>query len=537
MNIENKKVAYFSMEYAIHQSLKIYSGGLGFLAGSHMRSAHDLQQNMTGIGILFSNGYHDQVRDSNGYMEPKFIRKRYSYLRDLGILFSITVHGAPVQVKVYFLSPEVFGTAPIYLLTTDIPENDFLGRSISFRLYDRDLAAKIAQFMLLGIGGAKLLDVIKEDPEIYHLNEGHGLALAFYLYSKFKNINEVKKRVVFTTHTPEKAGNEEIDIKLLDEMGFFSGFAAEEIKGITQTKDNTLNFTVTALRMSKIANGVSEIHRSVANDMWGGNEGICKIISITNAQSKKFWMDGILEDCLNKNDDEGLIKRKSELKAELVETVADQTGKLFDPNILTIVWARRLAHYKRADLILKDFERFVKLTTRAEDPIQVIWAGKTYPEDYTAIDMFNRLIDRVNNLPRCAVLLGYELKLSSVLKRGADVWLNTPRFGREASGTSGMTAAMNGTVNFSIPDGWVPEFARHGENSFIIPVSTTASYEKKDTEENKSLMNILENEVIPLYYHNKEKWLAIMKTSMKEVVPGFDSERMVKEYYERLYNS
>lgn len=536
MKVENKKVAYFSMEYAIHQSLKIYSGGLGFLAGSHMRSAHDLRQQMTGIGILYSNGYHDQVHDTNGYMEAKFIRKRYAYLQDLGILFDFTVHGTPVKVKVYFLAPEIFGTAPIYLLTTDIPENDYLSRSISFRLYDRDLAARIAQYMLLGIGGAKLLEAIKLEPDIYHLNEGHGLAAAFFLYAKFKNLEEVKKRVVFTTHTPEKAGNEEIDVKLLEEMGFFSGIAAEEIKTITRTKTSTLNYTVTALRMSKRANGVSKIHGSVANNMWAGNEGICEIISITNAQNKKFWMDGILENCLARNDDEGLLKRKSEFKTELFDIVADQTGKLFDKNILTIVWARRFTHYKRADLMLKDFERFLRLTTRPEDPIQVIWAGKTYPEDYTAIDMFNRLIDRTNSLSRCAVLVGYELKLSALLKKGADVWLNTPRLGREASGTSGMTAAMNGTVNFSIPDGWVPEFAHHGENSFIIPADTTASYDKRDVAESLSLMTILENEIIPVYYHNKHKWLSIMKASMKDVLPMFDSDRMAREYHDKLYN-
>ncbi|HXA01261.1 MAG TPA: hypothetical protein VNW99_04690, partial [Cytophagaceae bacterium] len=180
MNDVNKKVAYFSMEYAVDQSLKIYSGGLGFLAGSHMRSAYDLRQNMIGIGILYAYGYYDQVRNTEGYMEAKFIKKRYSFLKDTGIIFTITIHGAPVYVKVYSLPSEFFDTVPMYLLTTDIPENDFLSRSISFRLYDSNLAAKIAQFMLLGIGGAKLLEILKEEPEIYHLNEGHGLPLLFY---------------------------------------------------------------------------------------------------------------------------------------------------------------------------------------------------------------------------------------------------------------------------------------------------------------------------------------------------------------------
>jgi starch phosphorylase len=532
--MKTKKIAYLSMEYALHQSLKIYSGGLGFLAGSHMRSAYDLQQDITGIGILYTNGYHDQVRNMDGYMEVKFVRKRYSYLRDTGIRFTITIHGAPVHVKAYFLPPEVFETAPVYLLTTDLPENDFLARSVSFRLYDNDLAAKIAQYILLGVGGAKLLEILHKEPDLYHLNEGHGLPLLFYLYSKFHDVNEVRKRVVFTTHTPEKAGNDEIDIKLLDEMSFFSGVPVDEVKQIAHVNDSTLNFTVTALKMSRIANGVSKIHGSVANQMWGEHDGVCKIISITNAQNKKVWMDAGLCKSLENNDDATFVNRKDELKQELLEIVADQTGKLFDRNILTVVWARRFTAYKRADLILKDLERFVSLVARPLEPVQVIWAGKTYPEDHASVYQFNRLISRVQGLSRCAVLTGYEMKLSSVLKKGADVWLNTPRFSREASGTSGMTAAMNGAINFSIPDGWVPEFARHGENAFVIPVSQNP--EKSDAEESKSLMDILEKEIIPLYYHDKEKWLAIQKTAAREAIQRFDSDRMAREYEEQLYN-
>jgi len=535
-SFENKKVAYFSMEFAVHQSLKIYSGGLGFLAGSHMRSAHELKQNLVGVGILYSNGYHDQIRNADGYMENRFIKKRYSYLKDTGKLFSIIIHGASVKVRAYLLAPEVFGTVPIYLLTTDIPENDFLSRSISFRLYDNDLAAKIAQFILLGVGGAKLLEIMNEEPDVYHMNEGHGLALTFYLYSKLKNLDEVRKRVVFTTHTPEKAGNAEIELKLLHEMGFFGSIPLDEVKRLANPKGDTLNFTVTALRMSRIANGVSKIHQSVATEMWGKNKGVCTILSITNAQNKNFWMDRELEDSLNKNETDSLLRRKKKLKEELFEIVADQTGKLFDTDVLTIVWARRFTSYKRAGLILKDFERFQKLVTQIDKPIQVIWAGKTYPEDYAAIYEFNRLINTTSELRRCAVLVGYELKLSAVLKKGADVWLNTPRYSREASGTSGMTAAMNGTINFSIPDGWVPEFASHGENAFVIPVSKSTSTETQDTEESMSLLDILENEIIPMYYDEKEKWVNIMKNSMKDVLPIFNSGRMAKEYYEKLYN-
>jgi len=319
-------------------------------------------------------------------------------------------------------------------------------------------------------------------------------------------------------------------------MGFFSSIPLDEVKRIANAKGDTLNFTVTALRMAKIANGVSRIHQRVATEMWGKNEGVSKIISITNAQNKNFWMDKELEESLIKNDIGSLIRRKKKLKEELFEIVADQTGKLFDSDVLTIIWARRFTSYKRAGLILKDFERFQNLVTRTDKPIQVIWAGKTYPEDYAAIYEFNRLINTTSELKRCAVLVGYELRLSAILKKGADVWLNTPKYTREASGTSGMTAAMNGAINFSIPDGWVPEFARNRENAFVIPVSKSTSTDTQDTEESMSLLDILKNEIVPMYYDEKEKWVNIMKNSMKDVLPNFDSGRMAKEYYEKLYN-
>lgn len=535
MDSDIKKVAYFSMEYAIDQSLKIYSGGLGFLAGSYFKSTYALNKNILGIGILYTNGYYDQVRNYEGYMEVKYARKRYSFLKDTGIIFPVTVHGNTVWVKAYLLPSEIFHTSPIYLLTTDIPQNDFLSRSISFRLYDSNLAAKIAQFMLLGIGGGKLVDILNYEPDVYHLNEGHGLPLIFHLLSKYKNPDEVRKRLVFTTHTPEKAGNDEIPVKLLEEMSFFDALSAGQAKELVGEKGDVFNFTLTALRMSRKANGVSEIHGKVANAMWGGNAGVPKIISITNSQSREFWMDKELEKHFQSGDDAAFLKRKQHLKNLLFKIVADQTGKLFREDVCTIVWARRVTWYKRPDLLIRDFNRFMHLVNNQEYPIQIIWAGKTYPEDYGSIDMFNKLVSLTNDLPNCTVLTGYEMSLSASLKKGADVWLNTPRYTREASGTSGMSAAMNGAVNLSIPDGWVPEFAKHGENSFVIPVDPTASYAKQDEEDNKNLLDILEQEVIPVYYNDKPRWVKIMKSSMKDVVPKFDSERMVHEYFEKLY--
>lgn len=531
-----KPVAYFSMEFAIDQPLKIYSGGLGFLAGSHLRSAYELQQNLIGIGILWKKGYYDQERNQDQTLKVSFRDKDYSFLTDTGIMFPILIHGARVFVKAFLLKADVFKSAPLFLLSTDVPENDYLAQTISHRLYDPNETTRIAQSILLGVGGAKLLDILGRETEIYHMNEGHALPLCFYLLDKYKDLNEVKKRVVFTTHTPEKAGNEEHSMPLLNAMGFFNGITQREVEDLVAPENGILNYTLTALRMAKRANGVSQLHGEVARKMWADYPGICEITAITNAQNQAYWIDPDLSMALLKDNDKVLISRKKELKFKLFRTVANQTGKLFDENVLTIVWARRFAGYKRANLLLHDFERFLRLANNKKYPIQVIWAGKPYPEDFSAINIFNEIYWKTKELPNCTVVTGYELWMSGYLKRGSDVWLNNPRLYHEASGTSGMTAAMNGSINLSIPDGWVPEFAQDGENSFLIPTADDKlTPEQKDHIEAENLLDLLENKVIPMYYDTPDKWLKMMKTSMRGVVPQFDSARMANEYYERMY--
>ncbi|HMT71366.1 MAG TPA: alpha-glucan family phosphorylase [Saprospiraceae bacterium] len=533
----SKSVAYFSMEFAIDQSLKIYSGGLGFLAGSHMRSAFELKQNLVGIGMLWKYGYYDQVRSINGAMKADYVQKYYSFLTDTGIVFPVEVHSAIVYVKAYLLKPEVFGTAPIFLLSTDIEQNDNISRTITNRLYDANESTRIAQSIVLGIGGAKLMEILDMGTEIYHMNEGHAVPLCFYLYSKFKNIDEVRRRVVFTTHTPEEAGNEQRSFELLSKMSFFNGLSDDEVRKVAGIEGNSLNYTLTALRFAKIANGVSKMHGEVSREMWSGFSDICEITSITNAQNKKYWKDDALEKAMEENDDKALATRKKEMKKDLFKIVADQTGKIFDEDVLTLVWARRYAGYKRADLIASDVERFAKLIKNSELPIQIIWAGKPYPEDYTAIDTFNHLFQKTLANPNIAVLTGYELGLSAALKKGSDVWLNNPRLYREASGTSGMTAAMNGSVNFSIPDGWIPEFAKHGVNSFIIePADRNLPQAEQDSIECSRLMDILEKEILPMYYSKPKSWANIVKNGMRDVAPAFESGRMAKEYYTLLFN-
>ena len=279
------------------------------------------------------------------------------------------------------------------------------------------------------------------------------------------------------------------------------------------------------------------MHGEVANRMWENCEGKSEIISITNAQNRRFWGDKEMTSSLDEHEDYALIGRKKHLKRSLFNIVADQTGKMFSPDILTIVWARRFAEYKRPGLLKHDFARFKRLLERTEQPIQVIWAGKPYPFDTNAVNAFNELIHISCGLKNMAVLVGYELELSRILKKGSDVWLNTPRVSREASGTSGMSASMNGSIHFSTNDGWHPEFAKHGINAFTIPsIDHSTPVEVQDYEDNKNMMNILENEIIPMYYNKPEQWMQIVKTAMSDIIPAFDSGRMANEYYVKMYN-
>lgn len=537
-NAYTKKVAYFSMEFAVHQPLKIYSGGLGFLAGSHMRSAYELKQNLVGIGILWKYGYYDQARNQDQTLQVQWNEKIYNFLEDTGIKFQINIHEHPVWVKAWYLNPETFKSAPMFLLSTDLPENDYVSQTICHRLYDANVATKVAQFILLGVGGAKLIDELGFKPDVYHLNEAHAISSAFYLYNKFGTLEEVKKRLVFTTHTPEEAGNEKHDIYLCEKMSYFCGIPLNEVRKLTGIYDDQFNHSLAALRFARHSNWVSALHGEVSRKMWSHYEGIAPITHITNAQNWRYWADKQLYFSMDEGNEERFDDRKQYLKRRAFDLVADQTGKLFDPNVLTIVWARRFAGYKRAELITRDLDRFNALLSNKKYPVQIIWAGKPYPVDYPAISDFNNLVHLSKNYKNVAVCTGYELALSKRLKQAADVWLNNPRVPREASGTSGMTAAMNGAVNFSTFDGWICEFANHGNNSFIVPpVDYTAMHvQEQDQYDLDQMYEILERQILPLYYDNFPVWRQITQNGMRDVRFQFDSNRMAHEYYELMYN-
>ena len=536
----SKKVAYFSMEFAIDQALKIYSGGLGFLAGSHMRSGYNLKQDLVGIGILWKFGYYDQARNHDQTLHPTWTKKMYSFLEDTGIKFQIDIHDAPVWVKVWYLNPETFKTAPIFLLSTDVPENDHISKTICHRLYDANESTKLAQYILLGKGGAKLLDELNLERDIYHLNEAHGLPAAFYLLRKYGgDLQKVKEKLVFTTHTPEEAGNEKHNAYHCHQMSYFSGYSLNEVKAIEGEDDDMFNHSLCALRMARIANGVSQLHGVVSNEMWGKYPNICEIKAITNAQDYKYWADKPLYNARDERKDEEFDFIKKYIKKRTFRIVADQCGKLFDSNVFTMVWARRFAGYKRADLLLQDKERFTKLLSNKRYPVQIIFAGKPYPMDYSAISTFNNLVEESKNHKNMAVLTGYELSLSKSLKQGSDVWLINPRVLREASGTSGMTASMNASVNLSTDDGWIPEFAKNGVNSFVVPKADYANMSVYDVDhyDMNKLYDILENEILPMYYDRPNEWRQVVKNAMDDVKVQFNSDRMADEYYKLIYNS
>jgi glycogen phosphorylase len=533
----SKRVAYFSMEFAVHQPLKIYSGGLGFLSGSHMRSAYELRQNLIGIGILWKYGYYDQARNQDQTLQVQWNEKIYNFLEDTGIKFQIQIHEHPVWVKAMYLNPETFKSAPLFLLSTDLPENDYVSQTITHRLYDANVATKVAQFILLGVGGAKLIDELNFNPELYHLNEAHAISSAFYLYKKYGSAAEVKKRMVFTTHTPEEAGNEKHDIHLCEKMSYFCGMKLDDVRKLTGMEGDQFNHSLAALRFAKLANGVSQLHGEVSRKMWGKYKDICEIKAITNAQNWYYWADKQLYNFMNENNNAGFDDRKTYLKKRAFDIVADQTGKLMNKDVFTIVWARRFAGYKRAELITRDQERFERLLSNKKYPVQIIWAGKPYPVDYPAISDFNNLVHLSKRYDNVAVCTGYELGLSKRLKQASDLWLNNPRVPREASGTSGMTAAMNGAVNCSTNDGWICEFINHGNNGFVVPpidYENISVHEQDEYDLNK-LYEILENQVLPLYYDNHEVWRQIVHNGMRDVRFQFDSNRMAKEYYDIMY--
>jgi glycogen phosphorylase len=531
-------VAYFCMEYGIDQSMRLYAGGLGILAGDYIKAAGNLKLPMVAVGLLYQYGYYDQIIGSNGNVAIQYSQRHYNFLKDTGVRVTVQVHGHDVKVAAYELPPNIFGTCPLYLLSTNLPENDELSKSITHNLYEGIEATRLAQEIILGVGGVKVLHTLGHKIDTYHFNEGHAVLAGFELIREFMEEGmtfeeahvAARKKIVFTTHTPVKAGNEEHPLSLMTKMTCFPGnISYEQAKLIG---GDPFNMTVAGLKLSSLANGVSQLHAETARKMWSWVDDACPIIGITNAIHRESWQDP--QFALTKTPAQAL-NRKDEMRAELVEYIREQMGILLDKDVLTICWARRFADYKRAWLILKDKERLKKLLD--DHKIQIIFAGKPHPDSRDAHELFNDILALSRELQGLVILPGYEIALSRILKQGSDIWLNCPRRPLEASGTSGMSAGLNGALHFSTFDGWWVEGYIPGQTGWVIgDDQVPETVEEQDQKDYRSMMDTLENEIIPMFYGNQQEWGRRMLLARHVAESQFTSNRMILEYYARLYS-
>jgi len=601
-----KPVAYFSMEYGLHETLPIYSGGLGVLSGDHLKEASDLGLPFIAVGFMYAQGYFSQRITEDGWQEAENNPLTFEYLP----VALVTKDGKPVTISFDFpdrkLKAQIWevrvGRVPLYLLDSNVEGNSDYDRLLTARLYWSDLDRRVMQEVLLGIGGVRALRTLGYDPAVWHMNEGHASFLTLErireqvaLGTAFTDAADKNRgQNVFTTHTPVPAGNDEFPLWLIDKyLGSYWGeLGLTREQFVDVAKHNTshgdmYSMPVLALKLSGGSNGVSKLHGEVSRDMWKflWNDRAVKDVPIqhvTNGVHTRNWMarrmNLLLEkylgaDWYNNLDDHSLLQKidqipdkdlwavhlhlKRKLAFYLKERVRDRwtnggfhpvqvvaSGVLINPYALTIGFARRFATYKRASLILSDVERLLELINRPNMPVQIIFAGKAHPADDPGkklIQQVYRTVKKAETGGRIVFIEDYEMNLARYLVQGVDVWMNTPRRPYEASGTSGMKAAINGVPNFSIMDGWWCE-AYNEKNGWKIGDETKyASNEEQDAADTESMYSILEQQIIPKYYNRDPRdlmstdWLAFMKESMKTVIPQFSTRRMVKEYVEKLY--
>lgn len=529
--ISRPKVAFFCMEYGLDEKFPIYSGGLGILGGDLLKTARDLELPLIGIGILWNEGYSDQFLDKNGY--PHHCRQNYDrdHLEDTGLTVSLWIRGEEVTCKVW--KTEAFQNAPLYLLDADLPGTAH--GWITRRLYASVGQERVASEMVLGIGGVRLLRRLGFQPDIYHLNEGHAVFAGLELIREkmaagldfYRAWEETRQEIVFTTHTPVMAGNEEHDHNLLSHLGAWAGLEYDQVEQIGGTP---FNMTVAGLRLSSIANGVSKLHGLTARAMWRGNPGTSPIISITNGVHTATWQNPQIRQTYNVQGN--LWKTHLQVKRKLLEVIATRTGVNFDLEVLTIGFARRAATYKRSGLI---FQRpHVIEPLLKEGTIQLVFSGKAHPEDAWGKQIVANIAEMAYRFPDSVVFLeNYNMELGRILTSGCDVWLNTPQRPLEASATSGMKAALNGVLNLSVLDGWWPEGCLHGVTGWQFG----GGYEgpEQTMVDAVSLYEVLLQEVIPIFYEDRNRWVEMMRASIAMARHRFSTERVLTEYYNLLY--
>ena len=604
--LSSRPIAYFSMEFGLHETLPIYSGGLGVLAGDHLKESSDLGLPLMGVGFMYAQGYFSQRITEDGWQEALNNMLDFNNLPALPVLDET---GNRLSVEVEFPDRSVslglweirVGRIPLYLLDSNLDPNTDPDKQLTARLYWSDLDRRVMQELLLGVGGVRAVRELGYNPSVWHMNEGHAAFLTLERTRElvaagrtFEDaIESTRRQNVFTTHTPVAAGNDEFPLWLIEK------YLAALWPQLKLTRDQLFDIArhkmpqgemfsmgILALRNSAGRNAVSELHGQVARKMWqflwqDKSEDDVPIMHVTNGVHVSNWMarrlialfkDYLGKDWLDQLDepdlwtnvddipDDELWAVRQHLKRKLAfylrERVRDRwtaggfhpvqvvsSGVLINPYALTIGFARRFATYKRASLVLSDVERLLNIINRPNMPVQIIFAGKAHPADEPGkqlIQQVYRQVKRAETGGRIVFIEDYEMNLARYLVQGVDVWMNTPRRPLEASGTSGMKAALNGALNFSVLDGWWRE-AYNGQNGWAIGEDRELeSQSVQDAQDAESLYDTLENAIIPLYYDRDPKeishaWIARLKNSMKTNIPQFSTRRMVKEYVERLY--
>jgi starch phosphorylase len=533
---KNPNVAYFCMEYGIDQRFKAYAGGLGILAGDYLKGAHDHQYPIIGIGIRWKQGYTEQKIDASGNAYDSYHNYKYDFLEDTGITVTVDIRKVKVNCKVWKLNQ--FGNADLYLLDTDIPDNH--DSWITGQLYGWFGEERIAQEIVLGIGGIKAIRALGLPIDIYHFNEGHALFAGFELLREKmedegltfeKAVEVVKKEVVFTTHTPIVQGNESHPIDKIIYMGANLNLTRAQLTFLGG--GDPFNMTIGALRLSKIANGVAQLHGETSNKMWAEVDKRADILAITNAIHLPTWVDNAMIRAAEDGSD--LWEPHLQNKRALIDFIEAKNGVRLDEEKLIIGFSRRAAPYKRSDFIFSDLSIIEPLLL--EKKFQIVFSGKAHPLDDVGKLIVKNLVAMSRKYPKAVVFLeNYDISIGRMLTRGSDIWLNNPRRPLEASGTSGMKAAMNGVLNLSILDGWWPEACVHGVTGWQFGDGFEHEKEEiQDAHDLKALYKVLLEEVIPAYYENKSAWMDMMRESILQTKEPFAVKRMLEEYYELLY--
>ena len=528
-------VAYFCMEFGLDDRMSSYAGGLGILAGDIMKGAHDLDMPMVGVGIRWKQGYGRQRIGAGGQPEALFPDQPVDpALEDTGEEVSVTIAGSPVRVKVW--KTTAFGTVPVYLLDTDLPGNTHAG--VTARLYGGTPEDRVAQEIVLGIGGVRALRALHVPVDVYHFNEGHALLAAFELIREKQEkgmtygdaLAVVRGHVVFTTHTPVVEGNETHPIERLRAMGAAEALSDEQLMALG---GSPFNMTVGALRLARAANAVSQLHAKTARRMWAGVAGAAEIEGITNGIHVPTWVDPAMIAAAEGDGD--IWTPHLANKRALAEMVTQRTGATLKPEALIVGFARRAVAYKRPPLVFSDEARVAPLLESGR--LQLVFSGKAHPQDEAGQALVAGLVEMARKYPSGVVFLeDYGMAIGRAMTRGCDVWLNNPRRPKEASGTSGMKAAMNGVLNASVLDGWWPEACQDGVNGWQIGGGIEAPDEAtQDTNDAADLYRVLLDEIVPTYYDDPPRWQQMMRESIRSTVAQFGTERMLRQYAAQMY--